>query len=136
MKYRMTEEKWEAVTRFFDRVFDSPDSAPDKALLLPLEDEEVTKIFTKKRIELIKTIKKRRPESVGELSGLVKRDLTAVQRDLKLLEGFHIVKLEKKGRVVRPIVEMEVMILPVVPIKPLTVEQVEKKPVRINRFVL
>ncbi len=62
----------------------------------------------------------------GSLAKLVKRDLTAVERDLKILEGFGIVKLEKEGKTVKPSVEKELLILPLVPLRPFTVKDLEK----------
>ncbi len=81
---------------------------PDNALIaLP----ESTSIFTKKRLELIETIKKRHPHSVQELANMTKRVKQAVTRDLKILERFEIIRLEKKGRNTIPLVEREIVVL-------------------------
>lgn len=44
----------------------------------------------------MKTLKEKKPASITHLAELVKRDLTAVERDLNILEEFGIVELEKK----------------------------------------
>lgn len=81
---------------------------PDNAIIsLP----ESTSIFTKKRLELIETIKKHHPQSVQELAKMTKRVKQAVTRDLKILERFGIIRLEKKGRNAIPLVEREIVVL-------------------------
>lgn len=125
----MSDEKWEGVMRFFSKIWADPEmlgKLPEKSLLLSLSEEEITKIFTKKRLELVGVIKEKRPASIGALAKLVKRDLTAVERDLKILEGFGVVKLEKEGKIVKPSVEKELLILPLVPLKPFTIKDLEK----------
>lgn len=81
---------------------------PDNALIT-LSD--ATTIFTKKRLELIETIKSRHPQSVQELAKMTKRVKQAVTRDLKILERFEIIRLEKKGRNAIPLVEREIVVL-------------------------
>jgi len=97
---KMSDEKWEGILRFFNRIWSAPemlDKLPEN-IVLSLSEEEITKMFTKKRLELIRVIKEKHPASIGALAKLVKRDPTAVERDLKILEGFEIVTLEKEGR--------------------------------------
>lgn len=129
MKHKISEEKWESVIDFFTKIFREPsrlDSLPDKTLLLSLSDAEITKIFTKERLRLIKTINQKHPKTISELSKIVERNLVAVERDLKILEDFGIVKLEKKGKEVMPTIEKKVLILPL-QTKPLTIEQIEEQ---------
>jgi len=114
MRYNMTEERWGTVKQFLDYAIENPDKVPDKGRILAFSDTEISKIFTKRKIELITTIKKENPDSVSELSREVDRKLSAVERDLKELEKFGIVKLEKKGRVMKPEVRWDVLILPIV----------------------
>jgi predicted transcriptional regulator len=129
MKHKISGEKWESVMDLFAKIFREPsrlDSLPDKAVLLSLSDEEITKIFTKERLRLIKTINQKHPKTLSELSAIVKRNLVAVERDLKILEDFGIVKLEKKGKEVMPTIEKKALILPL-QTKPLTIEQIEEQ---------
>ena len=84
---------------------------------------ESTSIFTKKRLELIEAIKSFRPQSVQELAKITKRAKQAVTRDLKILERFEIVRLEKKGRTSLPIVEREVVVLAIPHHHQITIER-------------
>ena len=56
MKGEIEEMKWDAITRFFDKVFDSPDDFPDSAVIFAWTDEDMMKIFTKERLRIIRTI--------------------------------------------------------------------------------
>lgn len=82
----MTDQRWENVMRIIKNSVKNPDKTPDDILLLSLSQEEITEIFTKKRLELINTIKKEKPETMSELAKKVKRELPALDRDLKILE--------------------------------------------------
>lgn len=117
MKYRMGEERWDAVKAYLGKVWKNPNNYPDEGILLSLSDTEMTQLFTKKRLELIRLIQKKKPKSVTELSDLSERMLSAVMRDLELLEALHIVTLEKKGKTVFPKVEKELLILPLIDLK-------------------
>ena len=114
MKYKMTEERWKSIKQFLDYAIEKPEKVPDKGVILSLSDKEVSKVFTRRRIELITNIKEKNPESVSELSKTVGRGLSAVERDLRILENFNIVKMEKRGRVMKPEVRCDVLILPLI----------------------
>ena len=69
--------------------------------------EELRRILTEKRLELLLAIARHRPASVHELAGLVSRDYKNVSTDITLLERLGLVCLEKgsgKGRAQTPIV--------------------------------
>jgi predicted transcriptional regulator len=121
--YKMTDEKWESTMAFIRESIRHPKKTPDDVLLLSLSNEELTQLFTKRRIELIEEIKKRGPNTMSELAKLLKRELSAIERDLKVLEGLELVRLEKKGREVTPIIEKEVIVLPLT--KPMTLDQLK-----------
>lgn len=112
-RYKMSDEMWGGIVRFLDEVWRNPKDTPDSGVLLSLQDREISKLFTKKRIELMNTISYGRLESVSELSEKVGRQLSAVERDLKILNDFGIVELEKKGRIVKPVIKANVLILPI-----------------------
>ncbi len=118
MKYKMTDEKWDSVMAFLNKVLENPDRYPDKGVILSLSDEEMTKVFTRKRLELVRLIQNKKPVNATGLSGLAGRRLSAVMRDLELLENYGIVGLEKKGKNVRPIVTAELLVLPLVKFRP------------------
>ena len=62
--------------------------------------EGMRKILTEKRLELLHVIKERQPDSVYELSKIVKRDIKNISDDLDLLENIGLVSMTKarKGR--------------------------------------
>lgn len=125
MAYKMTEEKWDAIKAYLNKVWKEPDKYPDKGLLLSLSDEEITQIFTKERLKLVRLTQDKKPKNATELSELAERRLSAVIRDLELLERFHIVELEKKGKNVVPTVKKEILILPLVKLKAKTLPEIK-----------
>jgi predicted transcriptional regulator len=61
--------------------------------------DELRRILTEKRLELLMAISRHRPASVRELAGLVERDYKNVNDDVTLLQRLGLVKLEaKRGR--------------------------------------
>jgi predicted transcriptional regulator len=62
--------------------------------------EAMRKVLTEKRLELLHVIKERQPDSVYELSRLVKRDLKNVNQDLTVLKNIGLVSIsrDRKGR--------------------------------------
>lgn len=62
--------------------------------------EAIRKVLTEKRLELLHTIKDQQPDSVYELSKIVKRDLKNINSDLELLRDMGLVSMSKarKGR--------------------------------------
>ncbi len=62
--------------------------------------EAMRKVLTEKRLELLHVIKDQQPDSVYELSKIVKRDLKNINDDLELLKNIGLVSMSKtrKGR--------------------------------------
>lgn len=125
MAYKMNDERWNSVKTYLNRVFKNPNKYPDKGVLLSLSDQEITQVFTKKRLELIRLIQNKKPKNASELSGLACRRLSAVLRDLELLERSHIVELEKKGKNIIPRVTKEILILPLVKLTPKRISEIK-----------
>lgn len=71
--------------------------------VLILKPETARKVLTKRRRELIRTLKGKKIGSIQELSKEVNRKIEAVHRDLKLLEANGIIRFEQKGRKKIPI---------------------------------
>ena len=117
MEYKMTDERWNAVKAYLNKVFKNPTKYPDEGVLLSLSDEEMTQVFTKKRLELIRLIQNKKPKNATNLSELAGRQLSAVMRDLELLEKSQIVELEKKGKNIIPKVIKEILVLPLINLK-------------------
>lgn len=80
-----------------------PDGTPDRLTVLSLPNEEQDRLFTPKRLELIRALRDRGPEelTVSELAQAVGRRLDVVSRDLHALERYGVVELEKVGRTKR-----------------------------------
>lgn len=117
MEYPLTNERWDAIKSYLAKVWASPDEHPDNGLLLSLSDDELTQLFTKKRLALLRLVQNRSPKNATELSRLAGRRLSAVMRDLELLEKLHIVNLERAGKSVVPKVGKEILILPLLNLK-------------------
>ena len=66
--------------------------------------EELNKILTKKRLDLLKFIKQNDISSVKELADKVDRNYKNVYTNLKLLEQLGIVELKEEKGKIRPIV--------------------------------
>ncbi|MGR3309784.1 MAG: HVO_A0114 family putative DNA-binding protein [Candidatus Brocadiales bacterium] len=57
--------------------------------------DAMRKILTEKRLEILHTVKKKRPSSTYELAKILRRDLTNVIDDLRYLEELGLVGLKK-----------------------------------------
>ena len=66
--------------------------------------------FTKKRLELIKTIMNEEPNSIRELSIQVERNIKNVFEDLKMLSNINIIDFEKIGKCKKPIIKRKTII--------------------------
>ncbi len=72
---------------------------------------DLNKALTPERLKLISVIRESKPNSVKELASIVGRDMRNVYRDLKLLEGMGFVKLQKKGKEVKPVVDYDEIVI-------------------------
>ncbi len=84
---------------------------PDSALIF-LNHEDLLEVFTKKRLELVKLIKKIRPNSLNELADLTGRKKQAINRDLKILERHEVLTLYRNGRKVIPQINKKIILFP------------------------
>ncbi len=115
MGYEMNEERFVAVKQYLDYIIEHPDQAPSRGgIILAMSDAEVGRAFTKRRMELINVLKRGKRETVSELSEKLGRRLSAVERDLKILEGLGVVDMMKKGRTVTPRLRGEVLVIPLI----------------------
>jgi len=57
--------------------------------------EGLRNVLTKRRLELLSAVRRRKPGSVYELSRLLNRDLKSVNTDLKVLEDNDFLELRK-----------------------------------------
>lgn len=66
--------------------------------------EALRKVLTPKRLELLHTIKTKKPESINELARMAKRDLKNVSDDVKYLERVGLIEKKETGKKTAPVV--------------------------------
>ena len=71
--------------------------------------EVFAKIFSPERIKLMLKIKKNNVRNIYQLAKELNRKYEAVYRDIKLLEGFGIIKLRDKDRKKIPFMDERIM---------------------------
>lgn len=104
---RSAAERSKALREAVRRVAQGGDRTPQEPVLYFESVEELRRILTDKRLELLMAIIRQRPVSVDELAGLVGRDYKNVSTDLALLERLGLVGLQRgrgKGRAQMPTV--------------------------------
>ena len=72
--------------------------------------EAFRKVMTDKRMELLRVIKAKSPDSIYGLAKIVGRDLKSVNTDISVLKDMGLVSLEKEPnerRRVRPVVDFD-----------------------------
>lgn len=116
MKIRKMKNKAANLNEIIKGVIDETIDIPNNSIIF-LNPANVTKVFTKKRLELLALIDRSNPKSVNELASLAKRTKQAVDRDLKYMEGLNLVELNKNGRIKTPKLKREVIVFPLRQIK-------------------
>ncbi len=89
-----------------------PDLAPDRLLIIDMGKETFEKILSSSRLELIRAINEKSPKSVGELAEILDRPVESISRDLKILSNYGILKLIQVGKVKRPVIEKDMLLVP------------------------
>jgi predicted transcriptional regulator len=89
-----------------------PEITPDKLVVISGTKENIEKILTGYRMNLIHMIKNSNPKTIGALSKMTGRPIESVSRDLRILNSYDIVKFEKHGREKKPIIEKDAIIIP------------------------
>lgn len=108
--------KAESLKNLIDDVIDDKINLPKNALVT--DADSTFSIMTRKRMELVNAINLYQPNSVQELADITNRAKQAVVRDLKILERFEVIKLEKEGRNVFPIVTRDIIVVSLIKPKP------------------
>ncbi|RLE51480.1 MAG: hypothetical protein DRJ21_00090 [Candidatus Methanomethylicota archaeon] len=78
--------------------------------VLNISINELLKIITMKKIEILNEIAKG-VDSISDLARKVNRDITNVYRDLKILEKYGIIRLERDGKKLKPRILVKQIIL-------------------------
>lgn len=84
-----------------DQILDDPDCYPDSAVIFLWRDEELSTIFTKERLRLLRAVKEQTYDSFSDLAKALERDVSIVRKDVKMLEGYELLTLEKHGNKVK-----------------------------------
>ncbi len=112
MQKNIMDRKFDAVKTLLDAEIKGEIDLPSKAVIFALTDNELTSLITKKRLELIRTIDKKRPQTIQQLANYTHRKLPAVDRDIKLLMKHDIIITKRTKKGVQPILNKGVIILP------------------------
>ena len=92
---RNSAERSKAIREALRRVARGERKAQQAALYFETV-EDLRRILTPKRLELMLAVTRRRPSSVHELAGLVKRDYKNVSTDIAMLERLGLVSLDTR----------------------------------------
>jgi predicted transcriptional regulator len=93
--------RFKKASQVIDDVLEDPGRFPDKAVILLWSDEELSSIFTKERLRLLRKVKGKSYDSFSELAEELDRDVSQVRKDVKLLEDYGLVTLERHGNKVK-----------------------------------
>ena len=98
---RKAEIRVEGVDTFFERarkvarLADRGDKIPPSRVISFEDMESLLHVLTEKRVLLLRQLKKT-PGSISDLARQVKRDRSAVTRDIKVLERFGVIQVTEK----------------------------------------
>jgi predicted transcriptional regulator len=90
---------------------------PRNVLIIHSMDTSHCSIFTKKRMELLRTIRKDKGLTVQQLASTLHRKKEAVSRDLKLLEHKDLISIHREGRTAHPAIKTELILFSLAPEK-------------------
>src|SRR3989338_1303038 len=106
------DRKFDAVKTLLDAEIKGEIDLPSKAVIFALTDKELSSLITKKRLELIRAIDKKRPQTIQQLADYTHRKLPAVDRDIKLLMKHDIIITKRTKKGMQPILNKGIIILP------------------------
>ena len=111
IRKNVMDRKFDAIKNLLDAEIKGDIDLPSKAVIFALTDNELTSLITKKRLELIRTIDKKRPQTIQQLANYTHRKLPAVDRDIKLLMKHDIIKTKRTKKGVLPFLNKGIIIL-------------------------
>lgn len=94
-------------------VLKDPEGTPDKILILDLNREKLSMLFSPSKLEILKTLKEKKINSVGELAKELNRPVESVSKDLKILQVYGLLELVQHGKQKIPKLEKELLIVPI-----------------------
>jgi len=108
MKKRMN--AFEFMDKLLDIEMAHPGTLPERLVVIGAGD--LAKVATPARMELLREVESRPPRSVGELARRLGRPIEAVSKDLRILAGYGLLEMAKEGRVKRPRIEKDLLVVP------------------------
>ena len=113
-------QRFQKAGQIIDSILQDPERYPDNAVMFLWGDEELSSIFTKERMRLLLTVKEQTYDSFSQLAEALDRDVSKVRKDVKLLEGYGLLTLEKgEGNRYRICSEAQGIYIPLEKTKPL-----------------
>lgn len=106
------DRKFDAIKNLLDAEIKGEIDLPSKAVIFALTDSELTSLITKKRLELIRIVDKKKPQTIQQLANYTHRKLPAVDRDIKLLMKHDIIKTKRTKKGMQPILNKGIIIIP------------------------
>ena len=100
------------VGRMLRDAIQHPGLYPDRLTVIILEENMIRKVLTPERLKLLRTLRRQKVESIQELARILKRPVASVSRDLKLLETYGFIRLDRNGRTKRPQLTKELIAIP------------------------
>ncbi len=100
------------ISRMLDYSLENPEQAPSRVLVISMSKKTLEKIVTPARMDLIRAINEKKPKSVGELVKIVNRPKESVSRDLRILENYGLLSLVHIGKIRRPKIDKDVLMIP------------------------
>jgi len=104
--------KFSAVKQILDAEIEGEVDLPKRTILFALTDKELSALITKRRLELIRVIGKKKPRSIQQRADFVDRKLPAVDRDIKILVKNDIVKTKRTSKGMQPIMNKDILVIP------------------------
>lgn len=103
---KLTTEHRARVTRNIDQAFDlienvmeKPEDYPESFVVLPLDPEILSRVFTVERVRLFQELRRAgHVESLNELAASLGRAQSGVSRDVKALRSFGLIREKRVGK--------------------------------------
>lgn len=94
-KKKIMDKRIEEAFDIIEDMVENPDTYADDSIIFLLDDREIAQIFTRERLRLIRLIREQAFASISELARQVKRDVSRVKKDLKILEKHGLIHLSR-----------------------------------------
>ena len=92
-------------------MLEDPEGTPDRILILDISKENLSTLFSPSKLEILKMLRERKINSVGELAKELKRPVESVSKDLKILQAYGLLELVQDGQQKVPKLEKELLVI-------------------------